>query len=84
MLMVSLAWNLKAWFALMLPETGRWAELHREQKQRVLRMEFKGFLAAFIRIPCQIIQSGRVADGGSFDCSVGIPTWKSSFGCGPC
>lgn len=59
MLMVSLAWNLKAWLALMLPETGRWRDQHREQKQRVLRMEFKTFLAAFIRIPCQIIQSGR-------------------------
>jgi hypothetical protein len=59
MLMVSLAWNLKAWFGLMLPETGRWAPLHREQKHRVLVMEFKGFLAAFIRIPCQIVQGGR-------------------------
>ena len=59
MLMVSLAWNLKAWFGLMLPETGRWAPMHREQKRQVLVMEFKGFLSAFIRIPCQIVKSGR-------------------------
>ena len=59
MLMVSLAWNLKAWFGLMLPEKGRWAEMHREQKRQVLVMEFKGFLAAFIRIPCQIVKGGR-------------------------
>ena len=26
MVMASLAWTLKAWFALLLPETGRWAE----------------------------------------------------------
>ena len=25
MVMASLAWTLKAWFALSLPETGRWA-----------------------------------------------------------
>ena len=36
MVMTSLAWNLKAWWALWLPENGRWAQKHREQKQRVL------------------------------------------------
>ena len=55
----SLAWTLKAWFALLLPETGRWAEKPREQKQTVLRMEFKGFLNAFMRLPCQIVRTGR-------------------------
>jgi hypothetical protein len=59
MVMASLAWTLKAWFALHLPETGRWAETHREEKQRVLRMEFRTFLNAFIRIPCQIVLVGR-------------------------
>ena len=59
MLMTSLAWNLKAWFALYLPERGRWREKHRAEKQRVLRMEFKTFLNAFIKLPCQIVRTGR-------------------------
>jgi hypothetical protein len=59
MVMASLAWGLKAWFALRLPETGRWAEKHREQKRSVLKMEFKGFLNAFLRLPCQIVRTGR-------------------------
>jgi len=59
MVMASLAWTLKAWFALSLPEADRWAERHRGEKRRVLRMEFKTFLNAFIRIPCQIVRAGR-------------------------
>ncbi len=59
MVMASLAWTLKAWFALSLPETGRWAEKHRAQKRRVLRMEFKTFLNAIINVPCQIVRAGR-------------------------
>jgi hypothetical protein len=61
MVMASLAWTLKAWFALMLPETGRWADKHRTEKQSVLKMGFKRFLNAFMRVPCQIVrQAGRV------------------------
>lgn len=59
MLMTALAWNLKSWFALMLPERGRWREKHRGEKRRVLRMEFKTFLNAFIKLPCQIVTTGR-------------------------
>ncbi len=59
MVMASLAWTLKAWFALELPETGRWAEKYRRQKQEVLRMEFKRFLNSIIRVPCQIVRTGR-------------------------
>lgn len=59
MVMASLAWTLKAWFALLLPEEGRWAKKYREEKQRVLRMGFRTFLNAFIRIPCQIVLGGR-------------------------
>lgn len=55
MVMTSLAWNLKAWWALWLPEAKR----DREEKQRVLRMEFKSFLNAFVKIPCQIVRTGR-------------------------
>ena len=60
MVMVALAWNLKAWYALSLPETpGRWAQRHRAQKQTMLQMEFKRFVNSFIKIPCQIVRSGR-------------------------
>ena len=59
LVMASLAWSLKAWFALLLPERGRWKEKHREQKRRVLTMEFKRFVNAFVRVPCQIVRSGR-------------------------
>jgi hypothetical protein len=59
MVMSSLAWTLKAWTALLLPEKGRWKEQHRSQKRSVLRMEFKTFLNAFMRVPCQIIRQSR-------------------------
>jgi len=59
MVMASLAWTLKAWFALSLPETGRWAAKYKSEKQSVLKMEFKKFLNAFMRIPCQILRTGR-------------------------
>jgi hypothetical protein len=59
MVMASLAWTLKAWFALSLPETGRWAAKHALEKRKVLRMEFKTFLNAIIHVPCQIVRAGR-------------------------
>ena len=59
MVMVSLAWTLKAWFALSLPETGRWAAKHGDEKRRLLRMEFKTFLNAIMNLPCQIVRTGR-------------------------
>ena len=60
MVMTALAWNLKAWWALTLPETpGRWREQHQAEKRRVLGLEFKTFRQAFINLPCQIIRTGR-------------------------
>ena len=60
MVMTALAWNLKAWLALQLPEQpGQWAERHRSEKQTVLTMEFKTFVNAFLRLPCQIIRTSR-------------------------
>lgn len=59
MVIASLAWSLKAWFALLLPEKGRWAQKHRAEKRAVLRMEFKAFVNAFINIPAQLIRQGR-------------------------
>ena len=59
MVMASLAWDLKAWFALLLPETGRWSERHRAEKETVLAMEFKKFVSYFMAMPCQIVRTGR-------------------------
>ena len=59
MVMAALAWTLKAWFALLLPETGRWATRYAAEKATVLRMEFKTFLTAFMRIPVQVVRTSR-------------------------
>jgi len=59
MTMASLAWSLKAWCALLLPVSGRWAERHNEQRRHLLTMEFHTFRAAFIDIPAQIVKTGR-------------------------
>ena len=59
MVMASLAWTLKAWFALWLPARGRWADKHAAEKQSVLTLEFKRFRQAFIALPCQIVRTGR-------------------------
>jgi hypothetical protein len=60
MVMTALAWNLKAWYALLLPEGhGRHAVAWREQKQAVLRMEFRTFSNHFLRLPCQVLKTAR-------------------------
>jgi len=59
MVIASLAWTLKSWTALLLPETGRWKAKYMSEKRKVLRMEFKTFLNAFMRVPCQIVRTGR-------------------------
>jgi Transposase DDE domain group 1 len=51
MVMASLAWNLKAWYGLLVPDRERGVEL--------VRMEFRRFLHAIILVPCQIIRTGR-------------------------
>ncbi len=51
MVMTSLAWHLKAWFAPLLPEAKRGEE--------ILRMEFSRFLHFLILIPAQIVRAGR-------------------------
>jgi hypothetical protein len=60
MVMASLAWTLKAWLGLCLPvKAGPHRERHEEQKQGLLKMEFKRFVNGFMRLPCQIIKQGR-------------------------
>ena len=59
MAMGSLAWSLKAWAALMLPAEGRWQTRHREEKQKLLRMDFTTFRQAMMKVPAQILSTGR-------------------------
>jgi hypothetical protein len=51
MVIATLAWNLKAWLGLLMPE--------KILGQRIVRMEFKRFLNTFIKIPCLIVKTGR-------------------------
>jgi hypothetical protein len=51
MVMAALAWNLKAWFAMMVRFKDRRVEL--------LRMEFRRFLHAVVLLPVQIVLQGR-------------------------
>ena len=51
MVIATLSWNLKAWYGLL-------AQSPNTQKD-ILRMEFKRFLDSFIKLPCQIVNTGR-------------------------
>jgi hypothetical protein len=60
MVMTGLAWDLKAWWALMLPEgVGQHRPRYRADKQWLLGLEFKTFVQAFVQLPCQIVRTGR-------------------------
>jgi hypothetical protein len=51
MVMAALAWNLKAWYGLLMPGRERGLEL--------VRMEFRGFLNSIMLLPCQIVRTAR-------------------------
>jgi len=51
MVIAALAWNLKAWFGLLLPNRERGIEL--------VKMEFRRFLNAVMLLPCQIVRTAR-------------------------
>jgi len=60
MVMSSLAWTLKAWCGLLLAaEPGRWRQKHRQEGRTIVRMEFATFVNGLMRLPCQIVKSGR-------------------------
>ena len=60
MVMTALAWDLKAWWALSLPDgVGRHRESYRADKLWVMGLEFKTFVQAFVRLPCQVVRTGR-------------------------
>jgi len=51
MVMTGLAWNLKAWYGLLMP--------NRERGSQVVQMEFRRFLNAIILLPCQVVRTAR-------------------------
>jgi hypothetical protein len=51
MVIAALAWNMKAWLALLQPRP--------EQRQQLLAMEFRKFLNEVVLLPCQIVRAGR-------------------------
>ena len=55
----SLAWSLKAWAALLLPEIGRWKDKRVAEKRTLLRMDFATFRNAVINMPAQIVRGSR-------------------------
>jgi hypothetical protein len=60
MLITSLAWNLKAWLALSLPEPcGSEKVQQAQQKRGLLTMEFRTFVNSLIRVPAQVVRTGR-------------------------
>jgi hypothetical protein len=51
MVMTLLAWNLKAWVGLLMPNA--------KHGERIVRMEFRTFLQRLVHIPAQIVRAGR-------------------------
>ena len=51
MVIAALAWSLKAWLALLQPRSA--------DRQSLLTMEFKKFLAEVMLLPCQVVRAGR-------------------------
>jgi Transposase DDE domain group 1 len=47
----ALAWNMKAWLALLQPRS--------TDRQQLLTMEFRKFLNEVVLLPCQIVRTGR-------------------------
>lgn len=59
MVIASIAWSLKAWFALMLPISPRWREAHVAKRHQLLSMDFSTFVQHLILIPAQIVHTAR-------------------------
>jgi len=51
MVMAALAWNLKAWYGVLMPDKKTGAE--------VVRMEFARFLNGFMALPAQVLMQAR-------------------------
>jgi hypothetical protein len=67
MVMAALAWNVKAWYGLLMP--------NRERGLELVKMEFRRFLQAIILLPCQIVRTAR-----KVICRIlGYNNWLSDF-----
>ena len=51
MVLAGLAWNLKSWYGLLMP--------NRERGTELVKMEFRRFLNAILLLPCQIVRTAR-------------------------
>jgi hypothetical protein len=51
MVMAALAWNLKSWYGLIVP--------NRERGLELMKAEFRRFLNAIMLIPCQVVRTAR-------------------------
>jgi hypothetical protein len=51
LVIASLAWNLKAWLAICLPQ--------RAHAQELRRMEYRRFLHSVMLLPCQVVKTAR-------------------------
>jgi hypothetical protein len=51
MVITALAWNLKAWYGLLVPD--------RERGIQLVTMEFRRFLHAIMLLPCQVVRTAR-------------------------
>jgi hypothetical protein len=51
MVMASLAWTLKAWWALLVRDG--------ERREAMLKMEFRRFRQVIVEVPAQIVRTGR-------------------------
>ena len=51
MVIATLAWNLKAWYGLLVP--------NRERGLELVKMEFRRFLHAILLLPCQVVRTAR-------------------------
>jgi hypothetical protein len=73
MVIAALPWNLKAWYGLVT--------LAPVVRRDILRMEFKRFLASYIRIPCQIVATGRRLVFRILTYSRHLDTFLETFDC---
>lgn len=71
MVMASLPWSLKAWFAL--------SARFKKKRSQILRMEFRTFVNRMIRIPAQILRSGRRIVWRLLGYNDWLPTFFSTF-----
>lgn len=67
MIMVSLAWDIKAWIALTLSVSPRWKARHLQQQKKLLNMDFRTFVNRFVRVATQVIFGGRQIIQGIID-----------------